>query len=267
MPAIVMGPGSLNGTSTCSWLGVLDRIGGVEPPPNVTLTLDVSNFRDAVEEIVSVLPTAALLEDSAPLKVSGSTITITESGLAPVPAAMIHCTPPPTARLPAVVRKNQLIIPKPRQVHEYVFQQPRPRVLPHLVRRRAPRLATLQDFVGWPVFDVDPAAVGAPPGDRRLTTLPEPAVRLRDQGVEALLRFVACRPRGGIALRPELSQPAALPIDRQARVRPLLRRGHQVDEGSVYLVELRLRHPREPVLRLGHRLGRRAGLDSGHAHP
>src|SRR2546422_7511685 len=50
------------------------RIGGVEPPPNVTPTLDVSNFRDAVEEIVSVLPTAALLEDSAPLKVRGSTI-------------------------------------------------------------------------------------------------------------------------------------------------------------------------------------------------
>src|SRR5439155_25932547 len=104
MPAIVMGPGSLNGTSTCSWLGVLDRIGGVEPPPNVTLTLDVSNFRDAVEEIVSVLPTAALLEDSAPLKVRGSTITITESALAPVLAAMIHGAPPPTARILARTR-------------------------------------------------------------------------------------------------------------------------------------------------------------------
>src|SRR2546426_8469415 len=99
-----MGPGSLNGTSTCSWLGVLDRIGGVEPPPNVTLTLDVSNFRDAVEEIVSVLPTAALLEDSAPLKVRGSTITITESGLAPVLEAMIHGAPPPTARILARTR-------------------------------------------------------------------------------------------------------------------------------------------------------------------
>src|SRR2546422_11459828 len=80
------------------------RIGGVEPPPNVTPTLDVSNFRDAVEEIVSVLPTAALLEDSAPLKVRGSTITITESGLAPVLEAMIHGAPPPTARILARTR-------------------------------------------------------------------------------------------------------------------------------------------------------------------
>src|SRR5438046_5575879 len=167
------------------------------------------------------------------------------------------------ARLPAVIGVNQRVVPKPRQVHEHVFERPHARVLPHFVGVRATPRAALQHFVRRPVPHVDPAAIGTPAGHPRRPALTEPPVRVADRGIEPLPRLVVRRPRRRIPLGPELPQPRPLPFDRERRVHPLLAGAHQINQRSVQLVQLPLGHPVEQVHRLGHRRRRGERLEPG----
>src|SRR6266566_4475163 len=121
------------------------------------------------------------------------------------------------------------------------------RVLPHVERDGDARAPPTERDVGRAVFEKDPAAVGAPPGDIISPALAKLSVHDRDARVERLLRLVLGCARRRIALGPEPLQELPLAGERKAWIDPPLLRAHQVHQRSVHVVELGLGGAREGV--------------------
>src|SRR5439155_24467014 len=126
------------------------------------------------------------------------------------------------ARLAAVIRPDQRVISKLRQIHEHVLEQPPRRILPDFVRQRVARLRPLHDFLRWPVLDENPSPIRPPSRYLGGTPLAVAAVGFADPAVERGLQLIGRRSRGGVPLRPEAPQERALPFDRQRAVDPRL---------------------------------------------